>query len=89
MIKYLTPEEHQSVVRNLIKFEEKVNITQYHKAGVEYTSLMVCFLSQNFVAAKSLFKLQESLGRDWFPSTIGYAIVRTMFEVNINAPLYF
>jgi hypothetical protein len=84
-IRLLTAKEHQQVVEHLLKFEECVNITRYHSAGPEYTSLMVCFLSQNMVAAKSLLSLRGSFDDDWFPATVGYAIVRTMFEVDVQA----
>ena len=84
-IKLLTVEEHQQVVERLLEFEENVKITRPHSAGIEYTSLMTCFLSQNMVAAKTLVKLRNSFDAEWFPASIGYIIVRTMFEVDVIA----
>ena len=69
-IRLLTVEEHQQVVERLLKFEENVKITHPHLAGIEYTSLMACFLSQDMVAAKTLLRLRNSFDADWFPAII-------------------
>jgi hypothetical protein len=84
-IKFLSMEEHQQVVESLLEFEESLHVIRYHSAGPEYTSLMVCFLSHNLVAAKTLLRLRDSFDADLFPVTVGYAIVRTMFEADVNA----
>jgi hypothetical protein len=81
----LTPEEYQQVVERLISLSENVNGTSYHSVGPEYTSLMICFLLHNAVSAKSLLRLRDSFGNGWFPATVGYAIVRPMFEVDVTA----
>jgi hypothetical protein len=67
--------------------ETKVNgrTPHYHSAGPGYTSLMVCFLLHNTVSAKTLLNLRKTFGNEWFPITAGFAIVRTMFEVDVTA----
>jgi hypothetical protein len=46
---------------------------------------MTCFLLHNLSAADALRRLSDSLGEQWFPSTVGYAIARTMFELDVTA----
>lgn len=84
-IKFLTVEQHQHVVKNLIALAHSVKGIKYHQAGLEYTSLMSCFLMHNLSAAGALLHLQKSLTNDWFPSTVGYIIVRSMFEADVTA----
>ncbi|MDD5111445.1 MAG: DUF5677 domain-containing protein [Candidatus Altiarchaeota archaeon] len=43
------------------------------------------FLLHNISAAESLIRLNESFGSEWFPVTVGYAIVRPMFEIDVTA----
>jgi hypothetical protein len=84
-IKFLTVEQHQQVVKNLVALAHSVTGTHFHTAGAEYTSLMACFLLHNLSAAGALLHLQKSLKNDWFPSTVGYIIVRSMFETDVTA----
>ena len=83
-LKFLDEEQHIQVVENLIDFEGRINPNEIHEAGIEYTSLMNSFLAHNMASAKSLIVLRRS-ENEWFPVSVGYAIARTMFEVNINA----
>jgi len=57
----------------------------FHPAGMEYTSLMVCFLLHNLSAAETLLRVGGAFGGAWFPVTVGYAITRTMFEADVTA----
>ncbi len=84
-VKALTPEEYQIVVARLIGLSEGVNGTNYHSAGPEYTSLMVCFLLHSVGSAASLLRLRDSYSDSWFPGAVGYEIVQPMFEVDVTA----
>lgn len=81
----LTFEEYKQVVKRLINLSQKASLIKYHSAGPEYTSLMVCFLLHNIISAKSLLQLSNSFGQNGFPATVGYSIVRPMFEVDVTA----
>lgn len=83
-LKYLNEEQHIKVVSNLIDFQQRINPNKTHKAGIPYTSLMNSFLAHNMASATSLVRLRMD-ANEWFPASVGYAIARTMFEVNINA----
>jgi len=39
----------------------------------------------NLSAAQALLRLRDSFGNDWFPSTVAYVIVRSMFETDVTA----
>jgi len=57
---------------------------EIHKAGISYTSLMVCFrmhLIRSMIIMTKFYKLSPN----YFPVTTAYLILRTMFEININA----
>ena len=84
-IKRLTTEQHQKVAERLLTIARSITGTRYHQAGPKYTSLMVCFLLHNVSAVESLLKLVNTYGNQWFPTTIGYVITRTMFETEITA----
>ena len=84
-IKYLTVEEHQKVLEQLVGCARQLEGCRYHQAGPEYTSLMVCFLLHNMAAAESLLRLRNSFTNEWFPTTIGYLIARSMFETEVTA----
>ncbi len=68
----------------LIKNAESGRV-KVHEAGMEYTSLMVCFLLHNISAAKSLLVLYDHYGNKNYPATVGYNIARTMFEIDVTA----
>ena len=84
-MKYLTAEEHMQVVSRLIAFLSSIKGVEIHSAGIEYTSLMMCFAMHSKSACESLLTLQRSSGSEWFPSTTGYLIVRSLFEVDVTA----
>ncbi len=84
-IRLLTTEQHQELLRRLLNLARKSHGVQTHPVGLEYTSLMVCFLLHSSAAAESLLRLATSFGNEWFPATIGYLIDRSLFEVTINA----
>lgn len=84
-IPLLTSDQHAEVLRRLISISEQISGVKYHEAGVEYTSLLSCFLLHNLSAAQSLLSLLDAYGWEWFPSTVGYPIARTMLEVDIAA----
>jgi hypothetical protein len=81
---FLTTEQHQEVVQRLLDLgRNHVDRIPFHAAGVQYTSLMVSFLLHNLSVAENLLRISKSLGNDWFPVTIAYPIVRTMFETDV------
>lgn len=84
-MKLLTVEEHQRVLENLVKLTRSVDGVRIHRAGPEFTSLMVCFMLHNLTAAHTLIRLRDSFGNEWFPATVGYVIVRPMFETDVTA----
>jgi hypothetical protein len=84
-VKLLTAEQHRRVVEQLITRARQFERTRDHASGPEYTSLMICFLLHNVGAAEALLKLNNSFGNEWFPATVGYTIVRCMFEVDVTA----
>jgi len=84
-IKGLTNKQHQNVLRELIKLGETTKIKQLHASGPEYTSLMVCFLKHSLSSADCLQQLYAFYGDDLFPTTVGYTIVRPMFEIDVTA----
>ncbi len=83
---YLTVEQHQQVVRRLLDLgKDRADKIPHHSAGLEYTSLMVCFLLHNLSSAEALLRLSDSFTTEWFPITVGYTVARTMFETNVTA----
>jgi hypothetical protein len=84
-IKALTLEQHQQVVERLVKLASSVSSLPRHSAGIEYTSLMTCFLFHNLTCAKALRALSQSMGNDLFPSSAGYGLVRSLFETEVTA----
>jgi hypothetical protein len=84
-IKYLTTEQHVQVLQRLAELARKNKTIPSHPNGWEYTSLMACFLMHQACAGEALLRLAKSFGKDWFPSTVAYAIVRPMFEIDVTA----
>jgi hypothetical protein len=85
-IKYLTIEQHHQLLKRLLNISRRVNNNfEYHSAGLNYTSLMICFLLQNMSSVETLLRLSESFNEDWFPSTVGYMVDRSLLEIDINA----
>lgn len=83
---FLTPDQHRDVLRRLVDLGGRVaNGVPNDDAELGYTSLMVCFLLQNLSAGEALLRMLSSFGNDWYPVTVGYAIARTMFEVDVTA----
>ena len=77
--------EHQNVLKRLISLSQSANNVQLHPAGLEYTSLMICFLKHNVTAAECVLRLYDLFGDNYFPATVGYSIVRPMFEIDVTA----
>ena len=84
-IRPLNTEEHRNVLKRLFGLAQTVDIIHPHSAGMEYTSLMVSFLKHNITAADCVLRLYDLYGDDYFPATVGYTIVRTMFEIDVTA----
>ena len=82
---YFTADEHRQIVKRLVAIPTKASGVADHKAGLEYTSLMICFLMHSKSAAESLLTLHQRTGDEWFPSTTGYLIVRSLFEVDVTS----
>lgn len=83
---FLTVDQHKEVLRRLVNLGERISsgIPDNH-SDIGYTSLMVSFLLHNLMAARSILQLSNSFGNEWYPSTVGYTIARTMFEVDVTA----
>jgi hypothetical protein len=85
-VKLLTVEQHQEVLKRLFELgKQRSGRIPVHAAGDEYTSLMICFLLHSASAAESILRLSASFGDEWFPVTVGYSIVRPMFEIDVTA----
>ncbi len=84
-IRGLTNEEHRYVLEKLVSIGRSVEGVKFHPAGPEYTSLMVCFLMHNLSSAESVLRLHDVFKDEYFPATVGYTIVRTMFEIEVTA----
>jgi hypothetical protein len=83
---FLTTEQHQEVLSRLVTLgKSRADGLPFHPAGVEYTSLMVCFLLHNLSAAETLLRIASSFGNEWYPVTVAYAVARTMFETDVTA----
>ncbi len=81
----LTANQHVQVLDKLIEFAKRLNNTATHSAGIEYTSIMSCFFLHQLSSATTLSKLYVDYTSEWFPVTVGYTIVRPMFEIDVNA----
>ncbi len=82
----LTNQQHREILSRLLKLAETASsIKEIHPAGPEYHSLMACFLIHSMTAARSLEALYKAFGEDWFPTTVGYTIVRPMFEIDVTS----
>jgi len=58
---FLTLKQHQEVVRHLGDLaRNNIDRIPYHSAGVEYTSLMSCFLLHNLSGTETLLRLADS-----------------------------
>lgn len=83
---FLTTDQHQDVLRRLLDLgRSRIDRVRFHPAESEYTSLLLCFLLQNFSAAETLLRLANSFGKEWYPVAVGYTVARTMFEVDVTA----
>jgi hypothetical protein len=76
---------HRGVLARLCSVAQSLDGVSTHTAGLEYTSLMSCFLMHNVSGGRALLSLLDSAGPEWFPSTHGFAIARTMFETDVTA----
>lgn len=88
-IKAFTLEQTQEITKRLnllarskVFCEKKLRV---HSAGMGYTSLMVCFSSHIMASIETLLFLYKQFGKEWFPSTVGFIILRSMFEIDIQA----
>src|SRR6185312_9499049 len=85
-MKYLTTAEHREVVRRLVTLAKSFQgCERPHDAGLEYTSLMLCFMMHGVESAESLLTLHDRYQDEWFPATTGYVVARSLFEVDVNA----
>lgn len=82
---YLTEEQHLEVLQRFIALARSAKTTPVHAAGLPYTSLMICFLMHHLASSESLITLFKSTGSEWFPRTVGFAIVRPMFEIDVTS----
>jgi hypothetical protein len=85
VMKYLTAEEHRRVVERLLALLSNVKGVEKHAAGIEYTSLLMCFAMHSKGACESILALNRTFSSDWFPSSTGYLIVRSLFEIDVTA----
>jgi hypothetical protein len=65
------------------RFPEQEEI-KIHEAGISYTSLMICF-RMHIVRSMLLMTKFYELSPNYFPVINAYLILRTMFEIDINA----
>ena len=84
-LKHLTTDEHRQVLERLVRLSARAQGALTHAAGLEYTSLMMCFLLHSKSVTDSLLALHRAFSGDWFPATVGYVVVRSLFEVDVTA----
>ncbi len=84
-MKALTFEQHISVLKNLIKIGKNVDIKRIETENISYKSIMICFLLQELSISNSLIRLYDSVNPQYYPSTVGYVMCRSMLEIDINA----
>jgi hypothetical protein len=83
---FLTPDQHKDVLQRLVDLGGRAaNGVPLDQTDLGYTSLMICSLLQNLSSAEALLRLSSSFGWEWYPVTVGYAIARTMFEIDVTA----
>jgi len=80
----------REILARLVSLAERApniaaNTEDIHTAGPEYHSLMNSFRMHSVSAARSLEHLYQAFGEDRFPTTVGYAIVRPMFEIDVTS----
>lgn len=85
MLDFLTLEQHCKLLHELDNFARQSKGVNTHKAGIEYTSLMMSFMLYNLTSSETLLSLLRHNSVEWFPVSIGYIAVRSMFEADINA----
>jgi hypothetical protein len=82
----LTAEEHRLVLRRLVDYaKHSVGQIPLRHFSLAYASLLNSFLLHNISAAETLLRVQDAFGLDWYPVASGYAVTRTMFEVDVTA----
>lgn len=81
----LTADQHRQVLERLVGLAESASNFPRHTAGIEYTSLMTCFLLHNLTCARALRALIDSFGYAKFPATAGFGLVRPLFETEVTA----
>lgn len=74
-------EKLNTLAREKVFGKEKIRT---HVEGFKYTSLMMCFGSHIYVSIGALLHLKKHF-EECFPTTVGFVILRTMFEVLIEA----
>lgn len=84
-IRGLTVDQHRDVLTQLVALGQRLPDVTEHAAGLDYTSLLVCFHLHNLACVRSILALASAFGNEWFPVTPGYAIARSLFETEINA----
>jgi hypothetical protein len=84
-IRALTADEHFQVLVNLTELGKTAGTITSRRFGKDYPFLMGCFLAHNLTCAETLIDLQKLRKCDDFPVAVGYSIVRTMFEIDVNA----
>ena len=84
-LQFLYTEEYCQIVARLVALVERTPGFTVHVTGMAYTSVVACLYMHSLSAARTLLRLFDSFGMDWFPVTAGYAIVRPMFEVDVTA----
>jgi hypothetical protein len=83
----LTIEEHKRVVENLLGLPELIDVDKIkeQEKDISYVSLMMCFMLHNISSAETLNAIYDNFGEERFPVTVGFVIVRSMFETEITS----
>jgi len=82
---FLTKDEHRIVLDRLVTLGKSITGVPTHDAGIEFTSLLSCFHLHCIGAAQSILALETQFGSEWFPTTTGYIIARSIFEVDVTS----
>lgn len=84
-MKILTYQQHICVLKKLVNIGETIDVKTLKSEDIAYESIMICFLLQELSIANSLIRLFDEKNAQYYPSTVGYILCRSMLELDINA----
>lgn len=79
----LNVDQHRAVLGRLVTFGRAVESHEF--ALAPYSNLTLSFLLHQLSSAQAVLALHRVFGDQWYPTTSAYALVRTLFEVDVTA----